>query len=68
MHIVINLEPSVAHNLELAYQTYLSGHYENALKLYSDLNNEEEPFPKAIEGIILCKIALSDINLQVKED
>lgn len=62
MQIAIDLEPTVSNKLELAYQTYVAGQYKEAIKLYSDLTNEEEPIPKAIEGIILCQIAMNDIN------
>lgn len=65
MHITVDLEPSINNKLELAYQTYLSGQYNESLRLYSDLTNEEEPLPKAIEGIILCHIAMNDIDVQV---
>jgi len=64
MKIVIDLEPSVNNKLELAYQTYLSGQYKEAIQLYGDLSNAE-PIPKALEGIILCQIEINDINLQV---
>lgn len=62
MQFAINLEPTISNKLELAYQMYLSGQYKDAIKLFNDMTNEEEPIPKAIEGIILCQIALNDIN------
>lgn len=65
MKIAIDLESNINNNLELAYQTFLAGHYEEAIKLYTNLTNEEEPVPKAIEGIVLCQIAMNDINIQV---
>lgn len=65
MQITIDLEPSMNNKLELAYQMYLAGRYKEAIKLYDDLTNEEEPVPKALEGIILCQIAMNDINVQV---
>lgn len=64
MQITVELEPSVNNKLELAYQTYLSGQYRDAIQLYNDLSNEEI-IPKAIEGIILCHIAMDDINIEV---
>lgn len=67
MQIAVDLEPSVNNRLELAYQTYLSRQYEEAEKLYRDLSNEEEPIPKAIEGIILCQIALNNLNVNVNK-
>lgn len=65
MKIAIDLEPSINNQIELAYQTYLAGHYKEAIQIYDDLTTEEEPIPKAIEGIVLCHIALNDINVQV---
>lgn len=66
MKIAIDLEPSINNKIELAYQTYLAGQYKEAIKLYCDLTSDEEPIPKAIEGIVLCHIAMNDINVQVK--
>lgn len=65
MQIVIDLEPRVEYKLELAYQTYFSGQYKDAIKLYSDLTNEDELCPKAVEGIVLCHIAMNNIDVQV---
>jgi len=62
LKIAIDIEPTVSNKLELAYQMYVAGQYKDAIKLYSDLTNEEEPIPKAVEGIILCQIAMNDIN------
>jgi len=64
MQIAVDLEPSVNNKLELAYQTYLSGQYKEAIQLYGDLSNAE-PIPKAMEGIILCHIEMNDINVKV---
>lgn len=64
MQIAVDFEPSVNNKLELAYQTYLSGQYKEAIKLYDDLSNVE-PIPKVMEGIILCHIEMNDINVQV---
>lgn len=66
MHITVDLEPNVNYKLELAYQTYLLGKYKEALRLYSDLTNDEEPLPKAMEGIVLCHIAMNKIDDQVR--
>lgn len=65
MKIAVDLEPSINNKLELAYQTYLSGQYKEAIKVYADITNEEQPIPKAIEGIVLCHIAMNDINVEV---
>lgn len=65
MNIVIGLELNTNNKLELAYQTYLAGHYKEALQFYSEMTNEEELIPKALEGIILCKIAMNDIDDEV---
>lgn len=65
MHVTVDLEPNINYKLELAYQTYLFGNYKEALRLYRDLTNEEEPLPKAIEGIVLCQIAMNEIDVQV---
>lgn len=66
MQIAVCLEPSVNNKLELAYQTYLSGQYKEAIQLYGDLSNAE-PIPKAMEGIILCHIEMNDLNVQVEK-
>lgn len=65
MQIAVDLEPSINNKLELAYQTYLSGQYDEAIKIYTDLIKDEEPVPKAIEGIVLCHIAMNNINVEV---
>lgn len=65
MQIAIDLESSINNRLELAYQIYLNGQYKEAMKLYGNLTTEEEPIPKALEGIILCQIALNNINIEV---
>lgn len=65
MQIVIDFEPTVNNKLELAYQTYSIGQYKESIQLYSELTNDDELIPKAIEGIILCQIALNDINIEV---
>lgn len=65
MQIAIDLESSINNRLELAYQIYLSGQYKEAIKLYGNLTTEEEPIPKALEGMILCRIAFNDINIEV---
>lgn len=65
MKIAIDLESNINNKLELAYQTFLAGQYEEAIKLFTNLTNEEEPVPKALEGIVLCQIAMNDINIQV---
>lgn len=67
MKIAIDLEPSFNNRLELAYQTYLNRQYEEAYKLFKDLSNDEEPIPKAIEGMILCQIALNNLNDEVNK-
>lgn len=66
MQITIDLEPSINNKLELAYQLYLAGQFKEAIKLYNDLTREDEPVPKALEGIVLCRIAMNDINFEVK--
>lgn len=65
MHIAVDLEPSINNKLELAYQMYLSGQYKEAIRIYADLTKEEQPIPKAIEGIVMCHIAMNDINVEV---
>lgn len=65
MQIAVDLEPSINNKIELAYQTYLAGQYEKAIQLYDDITSEIEPVPKAIEGIILCWIAMNKISVQV---
>lgn len=62
MRIAVDLEPSINNKLELAYQTYLAGQYKEAIKLYDDVTSDEEPIPKAIEGIILCWIGMNKIS------
>lgn len=66
MNIAIDLESSINNKLELAYQTYLAGRYKEAIQFYSGMTNEEELIPKAIEGIILCRIAMNDIDHEVR--
>lgn len=65
MQIAVDLEPSINNKLELAYQIYLAGQYLEAIQLYNDITSEVEPIPKAIEGIILCYIAMNKISIQV---
>jgi hypothetical protein len=65
MQIAVDLDPSINNKLELAYQIYLSGQYEEAIKIYADLIKDEEHVPKAIEGIVLCHIAMNNINVEV---
>lgn len=65
MQIVIDLEPTVNNKLELAYQIYSVGKFKEAIQLYSEITNNDEPVPIALEGLILCKVALNDINVEV---
>ncbi|XP_025413026.1 tetratricopeptide repeat protein 21B-like [Sipha flava] len=67
MQIAVDLDPSINNKLELAYQIYLSGQYEEAIKIYADLIKDEEHIPKAIEGIVLCHIAMNNINVEVEK-
>ncbi|XP_050420832.1 tetratricopeptide repeat protein 21B-like [Adelges cooleyi] len=65
--IATNMDPSVSNKLELAYQTLLSGQHSEAIRLYNELSNDDESRPKAIEGIILCQIAMNEMSTQVEE-
>ncbi|XP_050545561.1 tetratricopeptide repeat protein 21B-like [Daktulosphaira vitifoliae] len=65
--IAISMDSNINYKLELAYQILLSGHYEEAIEYYSELTSNGEPVPKALEGIVLCHIALNEITSQVKD-